>query len=289
MLEPPRARTTALPPGGALWPPRGSSPACSSFCLPPPGPRTPDWRTRHQGQPRSSRPSTIRPPSRASGIHPPLPALATNSLQPQDETATSIVADLFAGLRLWQGGEGYLQPEIAGGRGLSSTLGVASFPSGEVYLWGSPTPSIVVGRAFLRQTLGSAVGTRTRRGWSEPASRHAGPGHPHAHRGQGCDHRFHRQCSHFRRLPFELHGLGAFGLGLRVRLPCRHARLHLRASPPTCPLTGGRCGLECSSSRSRPTRCSWTGTFPGRAAWRVRERGVTPSESGQAPCARSCS
>ena len=81
-----------------------------------------------------------------------------NSLQPGDEAATSVVMDLFGGARLWRGAEVYLQPELAGGRGLSSTLGVAAFPSGEVYRVGDPTPTLVVGRAFLRQTIGLGGG-----------------------------------------------------------------------------------------------------------------------------------
>ena len=77
-----------------------------------------------------------------------------NSLQSAAESATSVVMDLFAGLRAWPGAELQLQPELAGGRGLSSTRGVAAFPSGEVYRVGDPTPTLVVGRAYLRQVIG---------------------------------------------------------------------------------------------------------------------------------------
>jgi high affinity Mn2+ porin len=79
-------------------------------------------------------------------------------MQPGEESATSIVTDLFAGARLWRGAEAYFQPELAGGRGLSSTLGVAAFPSGEVYRVGNPTPNVIVGRAFLRQVIGLGGG-----------------------------------------------------------------------------------------------------------------------------------
>jgi high affinity Mn2+ porin len=82
-----------------------------------------------------------------------------NSLQPAAESATSVVMDLFAGARLWRGAEAYFQPELAGGRGLSSTLGVAAFPSGEVYRVGNPTPTVIVGRVFLRQVVGLGGGT----------------------------------------------------------------------------------------------------------------------------------
>jgi high affinity Mn2+ porin len=77
-----------------------------------------------------------------------------NSLQPGSESATSVVMDLFAGARLWKGAGAYFQPELAGGRGISSTLGVAAFPSGEVYRVGNPSPTIVPARIFLRQVIG---------------------------------------------------------------------------------------------------------------------------------------
>ena len=81
-----------------------------------------------------------------------------NSMSPDAESATSVVMDLFAGVRLWPGAELYFQPEVAGGRGLSSTLGVAAFPSGEVYRVGDPAPTIVPARIFLRQVVGLGGG-----------------------------------------------------------------------------------------------------------------------------------
>jgi len=81
-----------------------------------------------------------------------------NSLQPGAESATSVVTDLFTGARLWSGAALYLQPELSGGRGLSSTLGVAAFPSGEVYRVGNPTPTVSVARLFLRQVVGLGGG-----------------------------------------------------------------------------------------------------------------------------------
>ncbi len=83
---------------------------------------------------------------------------SANSMQPDQESATSVVADLFAGARLWNGADLQFQPELSGGRGLSSTLGVAAFPSGEVYRVGNPQPTIVVGRVFLRQVIGVGGG-----------------------------------------------------------------------------------------------------------------------------------
>jgi len=82
-----------------------------------------------------------------------------NSMKTEAESATSIVSDLFLGLRLWKGAELYFQPELAGGLGLSTTVGVAAFPSGEVYRVGDPKPVIIPARLFLRQVIGLGGGT----------------------------------------------------------------------------------------------------------------------------------
>ncbi|HYZ88208.1 MAG TPA: carbohydrate porin [Myxococcales bacterium] len=81
-----------------------------------------------------------------------------HSLSPDGESATSVVMDLFSAARLWGGAELYFNPLLSGGRGLSSTLGVAAFPSGEVYRVGDPQPTIFLGRVFLRQVLGLGGG-----------------------------------------------------------------------------------------------------------------------------------
>jgi high affinity Mn2+ porin len=59
----------------------------------------------------------------------------------------------YAGLRLWDGAEFWLNPEIGQGFGLSSTLGVAGFPSGEAYKLGSSVPYTRLNRMFVRQTI----------------------------------------------------------------------------------------------------------------------------------------
>jgi high affinity Mn2+ porin len=81
-----------------------------------------------------------------------------NSMQTDAEMATSIVTDVFGGLKLWRGGELYFQPELSGGTGLSLTVGVAAFPSGEVYRVGNPKPVVLPARAFFRQTFGLGGG-----------------------------------------------------------------------------------------------------------------------------------
>ena len=63
-------------------------------------------------------------------------------------------ATLYAGLRLWQGAELWVNPEIDQGFGLSGTVGVAGFPSGEAYKFGANYPYIRLQRMFIRQTIG---------------------------------------------------------------------------------------------------------------------------------------
>ena len=59
----------------------------------------------------------------------------------------------FAGVRLWQGAEFWIDPEIDQGFGLSNTEGVAGFPSGASFKVGSSVPYARVQRAFVRQTI----------------------------------------------------------------------------------------------------------------------------------------
>ena len=81
------------------------------------------------------------------------PYTGAHSLNPGNRGDETFDATLFLGLRLWQGGELYVDPEIDQGFGLSDTLGVAGFPSGEAYKVGAVTPYPRLQRAFLRQTF----------------------------------------------------------------------------------------------------------------------------------------
>ena len=63
-------------------------------------------------------------------------------------------ATLYTGLRLWKGAEVWFNPEIDQGFGLSKTLGVAGFPSGEAYKVGANYPYARLPRFFIRQTIG---------------------------------------------------------------------------------------------------------------------------------------
>ncbi|HTV31980.1 MAG TPA: carbohydrate porin [Methylocella sp.] len=81
------------------------------------------------------------------------PYEGANSLLANGEAAETTDATLYAGLRLWQGAELWVNPEIDEGFGLGNTHGVAGFPSGESYKLGSSYPYARVQRYFIRQTI----------------------------------------------------------------------------------------------------------------------------------------
>ncbi len=80
------------------------------------------------------------------------PYSGPNSLSPNQGRET-FDATAFLGWRLWDGAELWVNPEIDQGFGLSSTLGVAGFPSGEAYKVGESVPYVRIQRAFIRQTI----------------------------------------------------------------------------------------------------------------------------------------
>lgn len=76
----------------------------------------------------------------------------TNSLADTLEPAAkSLTATLYLGRRLWKGAAVYVNPEIAGGKGLSYALGVAGALNGETYRVGEVAPRIFLARAYLEQ------------------------------------------------------------------------------------------------------------------------------------------
>ncbi|HKW53993.1 MAG TPA: carbohydrate porin [Stellaceae bacterium] len=82
------------------------------------------------------------------------PFRGPNSLDPGNRGNETIDATLFAGIRVWDGLEFYADPEVDQGFGLSNTLGVAGFPSGEAYKVGAAAPYVRLPRAFFRYTWG---------------------------------------------------------------------------------------------------------------------------------------
>src|SRR5712664_169622 len=63
-------------------------------------------------------------------------------------------ATAFVGLRLWEGAEFYVNPELMQGFGLSDVNGIAGFTNGEAQKSNFPSPRLNVARVFLRQTFG---------------------------------------------------------------------------------------------------------------------------------------
>jgi high affinity Mn2+ porin len=80
------------------------------------------------------------------------PYLGTNSLHP-DQTRQTWDATFYLGWKLWRGAELWINPEIDQGFGLSGTLGVAGFVSGEAYKLGANYPYTRLPRTFLKQTI----------------------------------------------------------------------------------------------------------------------------------------
>jgi high affinity Mn2+ porin len=80
------------------------------------------------------------------------PYVGPNSLIPNQGRETSDIT-FYAGVRLWQGAEAWIDPEIDQGFGLNNTLGIAGFPSAEAYKVGNDYPYARVPRMFVRQTI----------------------------------------------------------------------------------------------------------------------------------------
>lgn len=79
------------------------------------------------------------------------PYMGPNSLTPGSANDETSDLTIFAGFRISNGGEIWANAEIDQGFGLSNTLGMAGFPSGEAYKVGANTPYIRLPRLFYRQ------------------------------------------------------------------------------------------------------------------------------------------
>ena len=80
------------------------------------------------------------------------PYAGQNSLVP-GQTRETWDATVYVGWRLWRGAELWINPEIDQGFGLSGTLGVAGYVSGEAYKLGANYPYTRLPRTFIRQTI----------------------------------------------------------------------------------------------------------------------------------------
>jgi high affinity Mn2+ porin len=82
------------------------------------------------------------------------PYLGPNSFTPWAQTRNTWTVSAFLGLKLWQGGELYYNPELLQGFGLHDTTGAAGFPNGEAQKSNFPYFRYSTSRLFLRQTIG---------------------------------------------------------------------------------------------------------------------------------------
>jgi high affinity Mn2+ porin len=81
------------------------------------------------------------------------PYTGQNSFLPEAARAYSVTTTAFLGRKLWSGASVYFNPEMAGGQGLSSTLGIAGFPNGETFRIGADQTVVYVARIFVRQQI----------------------------------------------------------------------------------------------------------------------------------------
>ena len=81
------------------------------------------------------------------------PYSGPNSLRASGEDQTSFTGTFYLSSRLWSGSALVVDPEVSGGKGLSSTLGLAGFPNGDIYRVASPDPHLYLGRCFVEQTF----------------------------------------------------------------------------------------------------------------------------------------
>lgn len=77
------------------------------------------------------------------------PYTGENSLLPKEGVKTSFTVTLFYARRIGKNSLLVFNPEVAGGKGLSKTLGVAGFPNGEIYRVGDPRPKPYVARLYV--------------------------------------------------------------------------------------------------------------------------------------------
>jgi high affinity Mn2+ porin len=84
-----------------------------------------------------------------------------NSLDPGSRGNETFNATLYAGARLWDGGEAYADLEVDQGFGLSNTTGLAGFSNGEGSKVGKAVPYVRLQRLFFRQTFDLGGDTQT--------------------------------------------------------------------------------------------------------------------------------
>ena len=82
------------------------------------------------------------------------PYAGENSFTPWPQTRNTATTGIYLGIRLWEGGELYYNPELLQGFGLHDTSGAAGYPNGEAQKSNFPYPHYNTSRLFVRQTFG---------------------------------------------------------------------------------------------------------------------------------------
>ena len=82
------------------------------------------------------------------------PYEGANSLPGVGQSRETWTVSAFLGVRLWQGGELYFNPELLQGFGVASTVGAGGYPNGEAQKSNFPFPRYNTSRLFLRQEIG---------------------------------------------------------------------------------------------------------------------------------------
>lgn len=79
------------------------------------------------------------------------PYAGGNSFLPTEPTRTSITSTAFLAYKPFRNTYIVFNPEVAGGRGLSSTTGIAGFPNGEIYRVGNPNLQLFIARLYIEK------------------------------------------------------------------------------------------------------------------------------------------
>ncbi len=84
------------------------------------------------------------------------------SISPRSERMYTFSTTAHWGMRAWEGGELYINPEVASGIPFSSDLvGLGGFTNGEITRAAGSTPKLYLQRLFLRQTWNRGGGTES--------------------------------------------------------------------------------------------------------------------------------
>ena len=82
------------------------------------------------------------------------PYAGPDSLPGRGQLQATWTSTAFLGVRLWEGGELYFNPELTQGFGINGALGLAGFSNGEAQKAGAPFPKIRAQRYYIKQTFG---------------------------------------------------------------------------------------------------------------------------------------